>query len=52
MVKPVLGTRQPAGPFVRAGLLMTLITVTPWELQEQGRTKGFLFFIISIFPSI
>lgn len=50
MVKPVLGMRQPGGPFVRAGLLMTLINVTPWELHEQGRTK--LLFLYHFYISI
>lgn len=51
MVEAVFGTRQPGGPLIRAGLLMTLINVPSWELQEQGRAKGlFLYnFCISIY---
>lgn len=48
MFKPVFGARQAGGPFVRAGLLMTLINVSCWELQEQGRAKG-LFSLISLY---
>lgn len=36
MFKAVFGTRQPGGPFIRAGLLMALINVSSWELQGQG----------------
>lgn len=51
MFKPVFGARQAGGPLVRAGLLMTLINVSCWELQEQGRAKGLFFSHFSVFPS-
>lgn len=45
MVKPLPRTRQPGGPFIRAGLLMTLINVSPWELQGQGPGVVFVSFL-------
>lgn len=43
MVKPVLGTRQPGGPFIRAALLMTLINVSPGRAAGAGQASGVVF---------